>query len=219
MALEQKPDDARALAMLSTALIMCDRAEEALEVAHKAARTDDQKASSKLLVVHALFALGRYDEALDACNAVLERHPASTEAFGLRSSIYIRQKKWLEALTDARRTLAENPDNASGHANVGYCQFELGNIDEATHAIDRALYCDVRLGPAYRTRGRIRMAKKAYMPAVEDFTIAIKLEPKKGEYFAFRASAYQAMGESELAKADLAKARELGWHEEGAAIT
>ena len=219
LALQKKPDDSRALSMLSTALLLCERAEEALAVARKASDSSDDKATTKLLVVHALFALAKYDEALEACNGVVERHPSSGDAIGLRSAIYIKQRKWREALTDARRALAEEPHNGGVHANVAYCQLELGNLEEATHAVEKALYCNVRLAPAYRTRGRIRMAKNQYMPAVEDFTTAIKLEPNKAEFFALRASAYQALAEKELANADLQKARDLGWSEESEVIT
>jgi signal peptidase I len=219
MAAEQKPDEARPLTILCSALIAANEPAEAVEIARRAAELPDTTAATKLMLVHALIAAERIDEAESACNAVLDRHPASSDAFALRSVVYIRQRKFAEALTDARRVLGEEPDTAGMHANVGYCQLELGNLDEATHAIDRALYCNVRLGPAYRTRGRIRMARKQYFPAVEDFSLAIKLEPKKGEYRALRASAYRAMGETELAEADLQKARELGWHEESAAVT
>lgn len=218
MAAEQKPDDARALTALTNSLIASGRAEEAVTVARRACELDAQQASATLLLAEAFIELKKLDEALAACNAVLERHPANTDAYGVRSVIHIRDKKFKEALTDARRVLADDPDDAAAHANVAYCQLELGNVDEATFAIDRALYCNVRLPAAYRTRARIRMSRGQHSQAIEDFSIAIKLAPRKGEYYALRASAYEHVGEKALAENDLQKARDLGWREESATM-
>jgi tetratricopeptide (TPR) repeat protein len=89
---------------------------EAIESFSRAAAADPGNAPVRDLLAQRLEALGRWDEALDACTATEKESPRDGAAHALRASALATENRGAEALVEAREAVALAPDFAPGHA-------------------------------------------------------------------------------------------------------
>jgi Flp pilus assembly protein TadD len=61
----------------------------------------------------------------------------------------------------------------------------------------------------YHNRGQLQAAWRDYERAIEDYRLAIRLNPKAPEYYDSRGGAYKRKGDEEKANADFRKAGEI----------
>ena len=83
-------------------------------------------------------------------------------------------------------------------------------MDSALADVKAAIKLDPDGPEGFYIRGRIYAGQTQWKDAVADYTEAIQQDPKFGWAYARRAAAYDATGQTDSAKADRAKAKELG---------
>lgn len=104
----------------------------------------------------------------------------------------------------------QNVEASTGDDYSKMTQVDPNFKQEAMAAYDKAIQDDPKNPEAYYARGFAVLSHGENMfPAVEDFNRAIELNPKYARAYLMRGRAYEALGDTDKAKADHAKAVEL----------
>ena len=98
------------------------------------------------------------------------------------------------------------PIASSSRADSQVQQF---NFRGATHDLDEAVKLDPKSSEAYFVRGKVLAKQKKWAPAIAAFSEAIALDANNAPAYLARSEAYQAKGETELAKSDRAQVERL----------
>jgi tetratricopeptide (TPR) repeat protein len=89
--------------------------------------------------------------------------------------------------------------------------FHLGKLSEAAADFEKTKDLIPKYADAFYYRGLVNHQFKKYLAAISDFNSAIEFNPKNAntKYYAARGLAYEALGKTNEAEADFAKAKEL----------
>jgi adenylate cyclase len=145
----------------------------------------------------------------------LAASPGNTLARYVKGQILRTQGRCLDAIPEFERAIATNRNFVLAYANLGWCKFLTGSIDEAIPLEEEAirlsrrgpfigvLYTRVGLGHLLqsRTDEAIVWFKKALLPARPVWMV-------RGVHL-YLASAYSLKGEMELARSELDEARRM----------
>jgi tetratricopeptide (TPR) repeat protein len=137
---------------------------------------------------------GRYELAIDDCNAALRLDPEYHYAFFIRGFAYARLEKYEQALKDLTRGLALKPDDASGYSNRGNTYSALGQYENALKDYHQAILLKPDYAEAYHNRGNTYIRLQRYQDALDDFDRAIRLSPHLAEIYYRRGNALSEMG-------------------------
>ncbi len=134
------------------------------------------------LLADSCIELGRYDEALDAVQWMLDLRPGNVP--GLTRAAYLRELRgWTAgAITFMRQALERTPareseDRAWLHVHLAHLEQQRGNLDAAEQHVDKALELFPGYHYALAQLGRIRMEQKRYDEAVEAFAKRYQAAP------------------------------------------
>ena len=83
-------------------------------------------------------------------------------------------------------------------------------MESALADVKTAIKIDPDEPESFYIRGRIYAGQAQWKDAIDDYTEAIRQDPKFGWAYGQRAAAYGATGQADSATADRAKAKELG---------
>lgn len=159
--LKSKPDDPEALKLRAKLLLTFHRFGEALEVAQRVAQLRPKDYDNWGSITDALVELGRYDEARDAVQTMLNLRPytGSYARASYVASLYGDNKIAIEAMRAAAQS--SSPGDLEGTA---WCYVHLGDellnanqLVDAEREYDRALFIfpDYHLALAAKARARI----------------------------------------------------------------
>lgn len=87
----------------------------------------------------ALADLRRHEEAITSVDAALAVEPSSAEAYAQRGAVLVRVHRFEEALSAFRCVTAGRPKDAAAWMDLALCAHELGLLEEADAACQRAL--------------------------------------------------------------------------------
>lgn len=152
--------------------------------------------------------LGRLDEALECCNKAIEYYPDLAIAWVNKGFILNMMGRLEDALIHfdmAEKLEPNNPAILAGKASI---LIDVGKLFEALEYANRA----VELLPnsiSYNARGLVKFKMGKIIDAIEDFEMAIKLQPILPIIFFNRGLAYLEIGDSETANESFRKALEL----------
>lgn len=80
-----------------------------------------------------------YGEALLILTRLTKEHPDFAEGWNRRSTLYWRLGKFEEAMADAQRAVALNPNHFAAWQGLGLCQVHLGDLEGACLCLRSAL--------------------------------------------------------------------------------
>lgn len=126
----------------------------------------------------ALFAAGRLDESLAACQAIIRAEPSHFYALHLASTIAYRRGAFAECVALATRALRERPDHVEVLANRGAALRRLNHVPEALADYDRALAVGAPTANLLVNRGIALVELNRNAEAVAQYDRAIALDPK-----------------------------------------
>lgn len=156
--------------------------------------------------------LGQCERAIEDITAALEINLDYAAAFHSRGLIRARLEQYELAVEDFTRALQCDPEYAEAYYNRGLAYDRLEQTERAIEDYTGALLRmreDAHLVDAYFNRGSAYYDSGDYERAVEDFSSAIRINPEDAEAYHSRGLAYQKLGRTELAEADLRRAEEL----------
>jgi tetratricopeptide (TPR) repeat protein len=80
-----------------------------------------------------------YPVALRILDRVIRRYPRYAEGWNRRATLYWELGRFEEAITDAQKVVAMNPNHFGAWQGMGMCHARLGDLEEACHCIRKAL--------------------------------------------------------------------------------
>jgi serine/threonine protein kinase/tetratricopeptide (TPR) repeat protein len=151
--------------------------------------------------------LQNLDEIIAECTDWIQSGPVRARPYYERGRGYWNRGKMPEALSDFTKLTEISPQDAVAWGWRGAVHRELRQFNESLEAFTTAIEVATRAGqnPAYYWNGRgvtYHNMPQEFDNAIADFTRAIELDPKNGEYWAFRAETYRYKGDLQKAMED-----------------
>jgi tetratricopeptide (TPR) repeat protein len=172
-------------------------------------RSQPDSAAAHILVGEALDGLDKTSEAIAEFEKAAKVSPREPNVhFGL-GFLYWKSHEYEKAKLAFETELRHDPDNAEALAYLGDTEMELGNREQATSLLTRAvaLKSDVRI--AHIDLGVLLLQDKRYKEAVSEFQKAIKLDPTQPDAHYRLAHAYQDLGQSVEAEKEFRLVQQL----------
>lgn len=157
----------------------------------------------------ALYSLGRYDEAIEACNQGIAIKPDEPNTYNTRGLSYNALGEYSHAEKDFLQALQLDPVFCYSLGNMAMVLTNQGRINEASAYAKKAVHQCPDMKDGYNQRARIYMKLKMPDLALQDRNTIIDLEPGNPENYYIRGRIYHEMGEDEKAKKDFRHAIEL----------
>ncbi len=158
----------------------------------------------------ALLQVGRLAEAAAECKAMLAVAPDSARVFHRLAEIYLRQKRYDDAVRQLEQAVGLEPDSAELRADLARARFVVGRVEEALQDLDESL----RLRPGYflaqHRRGLVLVSSGRPSEAVQAFEAAIADNPLFIEAYRGLAQAARATGDEARASEAMRRYDELG---------
>ena len=133
--------------------------------------------------------------------------------FRQRASALMDEYKFDEAIIEYTKGIEANPRSGNVYHGRGNAFFNLLQYEEAAADYTRAIDMFPESHQYYRSRGAARFFMGQFDLAAEDYSKAIDLRPAFAYTdYIYRARAYQALGNTAAAEADLIKTSEMTTH-------
>ncbi len=158
--------------------------------------------------------LNKDDESLDLCNLILKDSPINKWALDFRGGIWLKKKKYPEALKDYLRLREEDKNDVIVYNNIGYTYGKMGEIEKAKANLSLCINMDPEFAYAHDNLGYVHYLEKKYEKALELINHSLKLDPSNSYAYKNRALVYMDQYKRENAIEDLEKAIELGFTED-----
>ncbi len=153
-----------------------------------------------------------YEKALENYNKVIELNPKYKWAYNNRGVVYREQKKYKQALIELNKAIELDPNFAHAYANRGWTYYDMNKTDKALADYNKAIELDPNVAWYWNNRGVVYHNLKGYTwNAIKNYDKAIELDPNVGLYYRNRGRCYRKLDKLEKAKADLKKAKDLGY--------
>ncbi len=138
-ALQQKPDDERALQGYARTLFSQNKYTEAAEIYNRLMLINPEKKSLELNKMVCLTKLGQYEEALNTLYRLNYEAPEDDNTIRVLAWTLTGVGKYEQALLLYDKLVAKEPVTADDLLNQGYCLWFAGNIDAAINSFRRYL--------------------------------------------------------------------------------
>jgi tetratricopeptide (TPR) repeat protein len=125
----------------------------------------------------------------------------------MRAACFLKLSEPTLAAEDLDTALRLSPQWVSGYTLRGRAYRELGKLKAALEDLNMAVALDASAENYYQ-RGLTNEALADYMRAIDDYTIALEIEPKWELAYRARARAHLAHGDPNGADGDLRRAAE-----------
>ncbi len=172
-ALEEQPDNARAMALLAAAQQRLGSLDEAMALAEKGVSLQPRDADLRALFGGLLLAAGSADEATRHLEESVRLQPCSPDALSALAEAYMARGNAERGEPFLRRALRLQPRNAGLHFRLGELLFKQRRAREAEEAFRDALKADpahvnawIRLADLLRLGGRLEDAKACLDEAI-----------------------------------------------------
>ena len=151
--------------------------------------------------------------ALADLNRAIELNPDKAGGYSLRSLLYKNSKQYSLALADINKVIQLEPGKATSYYFRGDLYLKLGDYNRAVEDFNRARELDPDLYVVNFGLAKAHEKLGRYDLAIEDYTQIIKDSSEKDAaiWYYKRGKCYEALGDKTKAKADIAKAKALGF--------
>lgn len=183
-AVELDPEEEINHYALGHALLARGKHSEALLAAKRAIELESLDPHNWHLLGLVHLAEGRHKEVVDAAESGLAHAPDHRQLLTLRTSALTRLGR-PQAMEDARRVLAENPQSDIAHCNLGWALLHDGDIDLAIQHFREALRLDPEYGHA--REGLLEAMKSRswlYRPVLKYYLFMQRYSDRKVWYLA-----------------------------------
>jgi tetratricopeptide (TPR) repeat protein len=181
-AIEQNPDDTRAIAQRGETYRQMAHVEAALADFDRAIELNPNYAWAIAHRGETYYQMKRYEEALDDFNRAIELNPDYIWAIAHRGATYEYMGRYEEALTDLNRAIELKPDYAWAFAHRSRNYQEMKCYEESLADFDRAIALDKTIvKERLMERGLLLHLMGRYPEAIEYYEQALQENPD--DYF------------------------------------
>lgn len=207
-AVTAQPQDVSLLTELGGAYLYAENPEEACLVFEKLIGMENDNPAFYCRLGEALFAAGRSQESHAAYKQAAEIDPEDADRYYFQlANLFQNTGLNDEALRLLKDCVSVNPGNSLYYCAMGDVLVALGKTDDALTAYKTAmLYDNAGVGGYHNRLGQTLMKAGHLSLAIESFKSAIEFEAAK-PYYKGLASAYEAMGCTDLARELLQKTK------------
>ncbi len=145
-------------------------------------------------------------EALAELLLIVQQEPDSFEVLNKIAQIFLKRKKYEQAINYLKRTLHVNPNHAESYYALGYIYYIGNKVQESQGYLQRAISLDKRmfkahlyLGMIYKMTGQLEMAGREFEQAQRDATIRQRAVLENGKVYLERGNVQTATIEFERA--------------------
>ncbi len=124
-----------------------------------------------------LAAQGKWDEAIQQYELVLQTRPRNAEAHNNLGLALAAQRKWNEAIQHYEQALKSKPNLPFAHNNLGVAFAEQGKWQEASQHYEQALQSSPNLAEAHYNLGLALGAQGKWNEAIQHYEQALKSNP------------------------------------------
>jgi tetratricopeptide (TPR) repeat protein len=167
------------------------------------------KANELVIKGDELRGLGRYDEAIQAYDKVIEINSNNADAWNNKGLSLIMLSRYGEAIQALDKAIEIKPNNAAAWSNKGCALDGLGRYDEAMQASDIAIENDPKLTNALIVKGTVLHHLGRDDEALEAYDIAIAIDPKSADAWGNKGNVLGRLGRYDEAIKALDKATEI----------
>jgi tetratricopeptide (TPR) repeat protein len=170
---------------------------------------------------HSYVKIGEWDEAITDLTEAINLDHSVANPYAGRGYAFARIGDYLSAISDFTEALRINPRLADVYLYRGDTYLRMGEWDDwdkavadFTRAIEVARDSPHFASQGFEWRGYVFWATGDLEKAMADLTEAIRLDPKNGSAFYYRALTHERMGKRRNAEDDFANAKRLGYEGE-----
>jgi len=146
------------------------------------------------------------DALLAACTRLIDgrtplRGDAPARAHAARATAWGRKGEYARAIADMDAALAARPGDAGNLSLRGIFKHLSGDFDGAMADYSASLRIRPD-GDTYANRGESRLEQNDFAPALQDFKLAVEINPGSGGYYLRRGLAWRGLGQYDRAVRD-----------------
>jgi tetratricopeptide (TPR) repeat protein len=123
-----------------------------------------------------LYRLGRFYEALDDINKVIEKDPDSPGLYVERAFIYLANSNFKEAIIDCKKAISLKSLGEDGYICKAQAEFSLSDYQDAVDDYDAVIKINPKNIDAIALRGMTKYKMDLIQEAVDDYNLAIKTD-------------------------------------------
>jgi tetratricopeptide (TPR) repeat protein len=180
---------------------------EAVLALSDAIRLKSKPARAHELRAIAYSKLGDNRRAVADLSTVISLDPGSVAAYQMRAASFLNLSEPGLAAQDLETALRLSPQWVLGYALRGRAYREQGKLKAALEDFDMAAALDPSAENYYQ-RGLTKEVLADYLRAIDDYTLALEIEPNWEPAYRARARAHAALGDVNSAAGDLRRAAE-----------
>lgn len=182
-AIEQNPDDTRAIAQRGETYRQMEHFDAALADFDRAIELNPDYIWAIAHRGETYYQMKRYEDALNDFNRAIELNPDYIWAIAHRGVTYEYMRRCEEALSDLNQVIELNPNYAWAIAHRGRTYEIMRRYEEGLEDFDRAIALDETIIPRWRSeRGLLLSFMRRYAEAIEYYEQGLKENPH--DYFA-----------------------------------
>ena len=122
-------------------------------------------------------------EAKTECENLLHTYPNEPNIFHLLGIIYLKEKKFEEAIKLINKSIDLNNENHGAFNNAGICYANLNNNEESLRNYNRAIKLKPNFAEAYHNKGIVLQKIYFFEESLKNYDEAIKLNPNYAEAY------------------------------------
>lgn len=206
---KQNQQDIAGQLQLGKALVNAHEYARAILILDRVISADPSSADAYLLRGEVHLKLGAHDAAINDFKRVQATKPREMLAYMGLGYAYRGQQDMQESANQFKTATRMRYTNPKPFTEYGLALIELRKFDQATKALDRAVYLNSKYAPAYDARGQMAIAQAERTVAIRIFTVSIKADNRYAPAYAHRGKAYLDSWSFARAAADLATATSL----------
>ncbi len=151
---------------------------------------------------------GNYNDAITTFCNVLQINPEMAQAYYGRSTCYLQQKKYDEAIADLKEYVKRKNDNYATYL-IGYCYFHKSDNQSALTYFQNAIEQGCNKADLFYHIGVINFNDAKYDDAMKYYTRAIEIDDTHAFSYNDRGSTYRMLNKIDKAIEDYSKAVQL----------
>lgn len=155
------------------------------------------------------YRLGRYQEAIDDMNKVIDKQPNTPSLYVERAYIYLSNNNFTEAIADCQKAYNLKSLGEEGFLCKAQSENSINDYQDALNDYNEVIKLNPKNVDAYSLRGLTKDKMNNTHEAIDDYNLALKIDSLSSLAYYSRAEAEIKLDEGKQAMADYNKVLQL----------